>query len=80
MLRYGTIVLLVAWRRCEHLPPQNWYSPLLVACLAGERCNDAVEVLLAAGANPNGHNRVSCERKIMWCGNPVDHCRLSTDH
>ena len=38
--------------------PQNWYSPLLVACLAGERYKDAVEVLLEAGADPNGHNRV----------------------
>ena len=41
------------------LSPQNWYSPLLVACLAGERCNDAVEVLLTAGADCNGHSKVS---------------------
>ena len=71
--------MLVVWRRHELFPPQNWYSPLLVACLAGERCNDAVEVLLAAGANRNGHNRVSCESGMQVC-NPVDHCRLSTDH
>ena len=44
------IALLVRVTICEHLPPQNWYSPLLVACLAGERCNDAVEVLLSSSS------------------------------
>ena len=50
---------------CVHVLPQNWYTPLLVACLAGERCKDAVEVLLEAGADPNGHNRVRLHVVIM---------------
>ena len=43
---------------CICVLPQNWYTPLLVACLAGERCKNAVEALLEAGADPNGHSRV----------------------
>ena len=45
--------------------PQNWYTPLLVACLAGERCKNAVEVLLEAGADPNGHSRVRLDVVVM---------------
>ena len=54
-------MLLVCSVHNSHLVcvvPQNWYTPLLVACFAGERCKDAVEVLLEAGADPNGHSRV----------------------
>ena len=43
--------------------PQNWYSPLLMACLAGERCKDAVKLLLSARANPDGHDRVI---SMLW--------------
>ena len=63
---YDSALNLMTW-----VYPQNWYSPLLMACLAGERCKDAVELLLSAGANPDGHDRViSMEWEIIWDTEP----------
>ena len=60
MLRCGCVAGMpcVYQPSCLCVLPQNYYTPLLVACLAGERCKNAVQVLLEAGADPNGHSRV----------------------
>ena len=50
-------------------------APLLIACLIGDSCTDAVKALLEAGADPDGNDqvgnsvfaRVSYLNGTVWC-------------
>ena len=69
MLRCSCVagMLCINQLSCTCVLRQNWYTPLLVACLAGERCKDAVEVLLEAHADPNGQSRVRLHVEMTVC-------------